>query len=94
MKKYLPLITTTLMIVFVIYTIVNFLSKPRENSFEDMLSLESLSQYEENIHDSAVVTYGNKTYEANYFAETGPDGVRRIMIFAKEIPFKDMPKEN
>ena len=80
------------MVGLVFFTITNILTKSNETSFEDMFSLETLSQLDEDTHNSAVVTYGNKTYEANYLVETEPDGTRQIVIFAKEIHLEDTPK--
>lgn len=82
------------MVGLVFFTITNILTKSNETSFEDMFSLETLSQLEGDSHNSAVVTYGNKTYEANYLVETEPDGTHQIVIFAKEIHLEDMPKEH
>lgn len=91
-KKYAWIILGCFFFTLITYFTLVSISRDT-SSVQDVFSLEALSHVEDGTFGDGYVTYDDKTYQANYFVLTGDDGVRRIMIFAKEVSVEDMPKE-
>ena len=91
-KKYAWIILGCFFFTLIAYFTLVSISRDT-SSVQDVFSLEALSHAEDGTFGDGYVTYDDKTYQANYFVLTGDDGVRRIMIFAKEVSVEGVPKE-
>lgn len=92
-KKYVWIVLGCFFFTLIAYFTLISMSRDT-SSVQDVFSLEALSHAEDGSFGDGYVTYDDKTYQANYAVQTGEDGVRRIIIFAKEVSVEDMPKEN